>query len=178
MVKTQKKQMIAEEEIETSKSSKVTNFLKRTIKGYFHVVTNVAKDIPKRGKDLNSFLSSTVTRVKNTKTILKANLNDPDVPLMEENFKATLIKWKIKEIEVPLAIKYYKKYMKAGFIGLIFVLIYFIISLFLPYHYPFFTQISLIIFSIASLLLTLSCYWRAKVLEDRKFEPFFKWLLK
>jgi len=134
----------------------------------------VAKDVPNRLGVLGSHLFS---RIKNTKTLLDANQRDTETKLMQSDFLVLMRKWDISESELPIVTKNYFHHCLSGLLGAL------LLALYIAGHFwfgvtgaaEFFTVLSLTFFLFVSLFLSITSYWRYKVLKDRKFIPFITW---
>lgn len=153
-------------------------FLKRSATKYVNFFKKPVKHVPESAGRVKRLINGLKERTANTKMIFLGNLNDPDIEVMKKDFNAVLFKWGIEEHEVVDAIRYYSSYLKGALIGALVLMAYFVISLFIPYKTAFFAQFAILSFGIGAMLVFLSCYWRVKVLKERKFEPFIEWILK
>ncbi len=138
-----------------------------------HPITYTTKGYSKSVAAIKSRARSTVQRAKNTKVIFEANLNDPDIEVMKQDFSAVMKKWGIHSEEQLLrAKKYYKAHLLGSVLGLLLILLFLVFSLDGSYY----TILAIFTFMFAVTLSIVTNYWRHKVLSERHFVPFLKWI--
>lgn len=127
-------------------------------------------------KSVKNQVSNTKDRVVKSKEIMNANINDPDIELMQKNFQALMMKWGIEDEEqLDNAKKYFKMHAIGGLLGVLLLVVYLVLHLI--YNDSYYAIIAIVLFSFASSLVALSSFWRFKVLDEKRFIPFFKWLV-
>lgn len=145
-------------------------------RGYIKPFKGALSVIPNAVKGARNTASSTAKRVVNSKGLYEANLRDPDIEAMKENFENIKLKWGFEEEDIEGLIKYYKMHLLSSIIGIVLSLIYLITSLYL--NASWFAVTSIFLFTMVISLLASTNYWRLSVLRDRKFTPFFEWAIK
>lgn len=138
-----------------------------------HPVAYTTKGYSKSVSAIKERAKGTLQRAKNSKVIFNANVNDPDIEAMEQDFNATMVKWGIESEEQLLrAQKYYKAHFLSSVIGLVLILLFLVFSLNSSYY----TIVAIFTFMFAVTFSMATNYWRYKILSERHFVPFFKWI--
>lgn len=149
-------------------------FLKRRVTNYTSMFVKPVAVAKHSAGNVSSIFSSLFSRLRMTTDIYKANSTDKDTKIMEENFSNVLIKWGIAEDQVESVADYYRSHSKSGMIGTV-IMSFFLVG-YIFFESSLYYSLSITVFWLASFFLFITSHWRYKVLKNRKFIPFFKWL--
>jgi hypothetical protein len=146
----------------------------RAVSSYVGFFKKPIKNAPENIQSIKLTWSGLFKRRQKTRELFLANLNDPDVALMEERFENAMLKWGIQEGEVDGVAEYYKAHFRSGLIAFVLMLVFLLLNLLS--QSSIYYALASFIFMVASGFLAVTSYWRYTVLSQRKFVPFMEWL--
>lgn len=166
-----KSEYLVDDSTESTKTEK-KGFISSYIGGILKPITIVKKS----AKNIPLVVKNTKERVLFTKKLFSANLNDPEIELIEKDFEALKLKWEFSEEDIEPLKKYYFNYFLSSVIGSLIIITYMFFNIY--FDSSFYALFSLFFFLMVTTFISLSNFWRYSVLNNRKFIPFFKWILE